>query len=207
MTDHERALRDDIAFMRALAEEGAATPMLGGSIMLAGGLIFGGALSASLGLQLLGLRGPWVQSGLPLGAMAVFFVALMILTRRRDEQPGAHAPVNRATSAAWSGVGMAIVVLVAAFMLVAWRFDDWKVFALFGPVLFSLYGAGWLVSGAMTRAAWMTLVGYASFALALGLAATAQITLISAGLEIAGLFLLVALPGFVLMRQAPADVI
>jgi hypothetical protein len=207
MTEHERALRDDIAFMRALAEEGAATPMLGGSILLAAGVIFGVAQGAGLLLQMSGRDAPWLQSGLPLGAMALFFIVLALLRRRLGSRPGANSPVNRATSAAWRGVGSAVVVLAAAFMLVAWRFNDWKVFALFGPVLFSLYGAGWLVSAAMTRLGWMTLVGYASFGLALGAAAAAQQTILAVGLQIAGLLLLVALPGFILMRQAPADVI
>lgn len=207
MTETQRALRDDIAFMRALAEEGASTPMLGGSVLLAAGLIFGSAQLAGLLLLRSGAGGPWAQIGLPLGALMLFFVALTVLRRGLDQRPGANSPVNRATSAAWRGVGLAIVVLVGAFMLVAWRLDDWKVFALFAPVLFALYGAGWLVSAAMTRLAWMKGVGYASFALALGVGAAAHQVTLATCLNVAGLFLLVALPGFVLMRQAPADVI
>ena len=42
MTDQNQAIRDDIAFMRALAEEGRQTPLLGGSVLVAVGLIFGG---------------------------------------------------------------------------------------------------------------------------------------------------------------------
>lgn len=207
MTEAQRALRDDIAFMRALAEEGASTPMLGGSVLLAAGLIFGSAQLVGLLLLRSGTGGPWAQTALPLGALTLFFGVLTILRRGLGERPGANSPVNRATSAAWRGLGLAIVVLVGAFMLVAWRLDDWKMFALFAPVLFALYGAGWLLSAAMTRLAWMKGVGYASFALALGVAATAHQVTLATCLNVAGLFLLVALPGFVLMRQAPADVI
>ena len=40
MTDQD-AIRDDIAFMRALAEEGRNGPLVGGPMLLAAGLSFG----------------------------------------------------------------------------------------------------------------------------------------------------------------------
>jgi hypothetical protein len=209
MTDAKQALRDDISFMRALAEEGRATPMLGGSILLAAGLIFGGVQGLGLAALQLGLLRdhPALSVYLPFGAMAVFLAALSLLRRGLGARPGAHSPVNRATGSAWRGVGVAIMVLVAAFMLTSWRFADWRVFAVFPSVIFALYGAGWLVSAAMTRIGWMALVAYSSFGVALGIAALSDRVVIASTLEAASLFLLVALPGYLLMRQAPSDIV
>ena len=51
MTDQNHAIRDDIAFMRELAEEGRQAPIVGGSILLASGLSFGTASLAIWGLN------------------------------------------------------------------------------------------------------------------------------------------------------------
>ena len=72
MTD-QNAIRDDIAFMRALAEQGQRGPLIGGAIMLAGGGLFG---TASLIIWLLLLTGalsdlyarPEISEDLDLGA-------------------------------------------------------------------------------------------------------------------------------------------
>ena len=56
MTDQNQAMRDDIAFMRTLAEAGREGPLNGGSILVAAGLIFGaerGTERAGLLLRLL----------------------------------------------------------------------------------------------------------------------------------------------------------
>ncbi len=44
--DQMQAVREDIAYMRALAEEGRRAPLLGGSVLVAGGLIGGAAAAA-----------------------------------------------------------------------------------------------------------------------------------------------------------------
>jgi hypothetical protein len=209
MTDAKQALRDDISFMRALAEEGRATPMLGGSILLAAGLIFGtGQLFA---VALAAAAGPaglpaWAQAG-PAVATAAFLVMLVFLRRVIARKPGAHSPINRATGAAWRGIGVAILVLVGAFMITAWRLQDWRILAVFPAAIFGLYGAGWLVSSVMTGIGWLKWVSYASFALMLGASALADNYLVMGAVYGVGLFLLVALPGYLLMRQAPSDIV
>ena len=51
--DQLQSIKDDIAYMKALAQEGRQAPLLGGSILIAAGVIFG---LASLGQWAL-LRG------------------------------------------------------------------------------------------------------------------------------------------------------
>ena len=43
MTSHKQTLGEDIAFMRALAEEGRSRPLIGGSILLGSGVLYGTA--------------------------------------------------------------------------------------------------------------------------------------------------------------------
>jgi len=43
MTDQNQAIRGDIAFMRALAEDGREGPMVGGSILVLFGVVYAGA--------------------------------------------------------------------------------------------------------------------------------------------------------------------
>ena len=81
MTD-QNAIRDDIAFMRALAEERRNDPLLGGSIMIAGGGLFG---TTSLVIWIGLLNGlaidSWIQLAWPVSGL-LFFVTLFVLTQQ-----------------------------------------------------------------------------------------------------------------------------
>jgi len=71
-----QSVRDDIAFMRALAEEGRSTPLLGGAIMLTAGLVFGGASLAHFIISISGAHlTPWIYPTLWVGA-GVFFTEI-----------------------------------------------------------------------------------------------------------------------------------
>ena len=80
MTDDQmQSVRDDIAYMRGLAHEGRTTPLLGGSILIAAGLIFGTAsvghwaiISGVVGLSVSALTPMWLVATLG------FFVALTV---------------------------------------------------------------------------------------------------------------------------------
>ena len=204
MTDQNNAIRDDIAFMRALAEEGRQTPMLGGSVLLAAGLIFGTA--NGLGAYLTATRNSFANSAgaLPLGAVLVFFVVLAILKRKHAGRPGASSPVNRATGTMWRAVGWSIMLMVAALGVAAWRLNDWRLMAALPIVIFALYGAGWQVAAAMTRSNWLRWVAFGSYAAAGLTAYFASDPAASSLISTVGLLTLVAAPGFVLMRQAPS---
>ena len=207
MSDQNQTIRDDIAFMRALAEEGRQTPMLGGSVLLAAGLIFGGG--NAVGAYLTATRTHFSNAAwaLPISALALFLVVLAILKRNLAARPGATSPVNRATGTMWRAVGWSIMLMVAALGVAAWRLNDWRLMAALPIVIFALYGAGWQVAAAMTRSGWLRWVAFGSYATA---ALTAWFTndpMASSLVSTAGLFLLVAAPGFVLMRQAPSLIV
>lgn len=205
--DNIQALKDDIAFMKALASEGSRTPLLFGRVMVAAGLIFS---AASVGHWLIDsgvLRVPPVFFMVNwLGAGAVFAGVMTLILRRSGSQPGFNAGVNKATGAAWSGVGFAIFASWLGMTAIGLTTGNWQVMDVFPVMIFALYGAAWFVAGALSGAGWIKLIALGSFAGAVlmgGLSGTSWLMLGYAGC----LLLLAVLPGWILMRQEPTDIV
>jgi hypothetical protein len=102
MTDGMQGLRDDVAFMRGLAEEGRKAPLLGGSISVAAGAIYGAASLGHYGVltERFGTTGTlpllwvWLAAGVAMG------LALWLLTPGVSNRPGAGSAGNKAASLA-----------------------------------------------------------------------------------------------------------
>lgn len=208
MTDDQlQGVKDDIAYMRSMAQEGRKTPLLGGSILILAGGVFG---LASLAHYLI-VSGVVAASDTAfaviwLGAMAVFTVGLIALNLRIGRKPGYFSPVNKASGAAWMGVGLTIFFMFLSLAVMAWRTQDAAVMNIFPSLIFALYGAGWAVSGRMSGVRWM---GW----LAIGCWLAAPLIAFLTGQPeqylayAAGLFLFAAVPGVLMVRQEPAEVI
>ena len=205
--DEMRAIRDDIAFMKALAEEGRSAPMRGGLILVAAGLLFGAASLVHWSIATGVLNVPPISLLLTwLAAAALFFVALTVISRRLRNQPGANTTGNRASGIAWAAAGWSIFAIGIAFFIASARNDQWIIMDLYAPVVVALYGGGWAVTASMTRTKWLWWVSIGSFAAAAGLgwlAGDADIYLAYA----AALFLLAFVPGLVLARREPSDIV
>jgi len=207
MTDEMKAIRDDIAFMRALAEEGRQAPLLGGGILVAAGVIFGLAslFQWAIGIGVLRLS-PWAPLfGWVISAL-IFAVFATLIVRRTRGRPGAQATVNRATGSAWSAVGFSIFVIWLGLAVIAYRTRDAAVIQVFPLIILALYGSAWSIAASMTRKGWMRLTSLGSFAaaVALGLLANSPHMLLAyAGCLVA----FAILPGLALMRQEPSDIV
>lgn len=203
MTDPQNDTAD-IAWLRSLAEEGAAKPMGGGGILLAAGLIYGVAALLHWGVaagmiaaepRALGLVWP--------GATLLFLVALAALIAMKRRSGGVTTAVDRATRAVWAAVGWGIFVLFGSIALVAMQVGVESVIllSLSPSIIMVFYGLGWAVSAAMTRSKALAGLAAASF-----VAAPLLALLIERPVQYlayaACLFLLMALPGFLLMRAA-----
>ena len=209
MTDEQmQSVRDDIAFMRALAAEGQRTPLLGGAILVAAGLIFGVASLAYWAMieGHLRLDHDWGSFFIWMGALGVFLVVLIILNLRIGSKPGARSPANRASGAAWMGVGLSIFAMGLSYAAAGWQLRSEEVMATFPSVIFALYGAGWAVAAAMTGKRWLWWVAFGSWAMAPVLAWFSAIS-IQYILYAVALFLLMSLPGYVLTRGEPSDTV
>lgn len=205
MTAHDEDPSADIAWMRRLAEEGAETPMRGASILMAAGLIFGFASLFHWAIisDLISFDGSAIGIGW-LAATGLFLSLLTVLRLRLGRSEGVRTAANRASGAVWSSVGWGIFALFTALAVVGWRLGDDAVligFGLIPSIIMVFYGMGWAVSAAMARSRRLWMLAFASFAAAPLLATLT-------GLEAqylayaAALFLLMALPGFLLMRGA-----
>ena len=202
-----QSLRDDLAYLRALAAEGQQAPLMGGGILAAAGGVFGLASLAHWAVVAGVLHIPgWALMAIWLTATAVFMVALFALKAHYKTRPGAQTSTNRAAGSAWMGVGFACFALFVAFFLASYQTGLWQIMNLFAPVILSLYGAAWTVAAQMTRRRWIWALAMGSFAAAIltaGLVGRPEQYLAYA----ASLVLLAFVPGVIAMRAEPSDVV
>lgn len=208
MTDDKlQSVRDDLAFMRALASEGQKTPLLGGAVLFGAGIIYGlASLAHWAAIKRYIDFGPWTLAIVWFGAMAAFVVLLVTVLRRIERKPGARSPSNRAAGAGWMGVGIAIFAMAMSYVAAAWKLRTDTVLMTFPSLIFALYGAGWAVAAEMTGKRWLWFVAIGSWVMAplLGLMAGEANQFLAYA---AALFLLMALPGFVILRAEPKDIV
>lgn len=209
MSEHIDTLKDDIAFMRALAQEGRRAPLLGGALLLAAGLIFSAAtlVSWAISAGLINLPVVWI-TGVWLVAAVVFYVVFALLAGhwRRTGKPGALTATNRAFRWAWSAGGCAMTVISVGSVLIALRLHTWLVFATFPTIVLSIYGAAWMISIVLSDRWWVRWVAAGCFLAAIGLPLLPNVQIESLALA-AALLLLMAAPGAALMREEPSDIV
>lgn len=205
--DQVQSVHDDIAYMKALAQEGRRAPLLGGSILIAAGLVFGLASIAAYGIDsgILSVS-PVAYAFLWGGAGLIFFAVLMLQVRRTTGRPGANSVVNRAGGAGWMGVGLAIFVMALAMTVVSWKTGSDVSFMLFPSLIFALYGSGWAVSATMSDQKWQWTLAISCWIAAPLIAFLTGSPLMWLAYA-AGLFLFALLPGVLLVRQEPSEVI
>jgi hypothetical protein len=185
--------------MRALTEESGHSRAREGAILAAVGIIFG--LTALqywlLRMEVFAVPRSW-QPFLWMDGVIAYLVTLFIIHRRFPKRPGVGP---RAMEAAWAGVGIGITVAAISLAVSGWRLQmPMLASGTFPIVLFTLYGTAWGVAFAVKRRTWFALV-------AIGCSATA----VACGFLIGtheewlllslGLFALVAVPGFVILRR------
>jgi hypothetical protein len=205
MTHESENAPADIAWLRQLAEENGTGPMRGGSILLAAGLVYG-VTSLIHWAHMTGLiLAQYAAAGMEwLIATGIFLIINVILILRLRRGGGVRTAAQRAIATIWAGVGWGIFALFASMFVVSARIgvdQNSMIFWLIPSIIMVFYGMGWGVTAAMMKSRPLGLLALASFVAAPGIglfAGTAAIYLAYA----AALFLLMALPGFLLMRQA-----
>ncbi|HEY0052442.1 MAG TPA: hypothetical protein VGB49_03420 [Caulobacteraceae bacterium] len=205
--DEIRNVHEDIAYMKAMAQDGARGPLLGGAILVAAGIIFAAAsvFHWAIDAGVVNLP-PAAFSVLWIVAVAIFMVALFVLKSRLGGKPGAYSPTNRAASTAWMGVGLSSFVLGISIAVICWRTQTEAPVYLFPSVILALYGAGWAVSASMSGSKPLWWVAIAGWALAPVLAWLTGSPVQWLAYAVA-LLLLATAPGLVLMRQEPSEIV
>ena len=198
-------IQDDIAFMRGLAEEGRRGPVLGGSILLACGLIYSTAavLSWAFWARVLPFERPVPMFEWWLG-LAAQAVAMVILIPRLKSRAGAETPNTRLFGAVWQSLGYSILATALGLALLNVRFERSIVWTAMPLAVLVLYGSGWAINAAILKRRWM----YAAAALSyVSAVLTAYMVDRPEGMLGYGaiIFTVLVIPGILLMRETSLD--
>lgn len=181
--------------------------MQGTSILMFAGLIYGTAslfhwAQISSLIDIPGL----VEGVIWLIATGVFFVVLAVVITGLQRKVGVVTAGNRASGTTWSALGWGIFALFTSLAVLGLRLGEdaaMLALALTPSVIMVFYGIGWAVSATMYRNRVLWWLAAGSFVAAPLLAALADQDAQYLAYA-AALFLLMALPGWMLMRQARA---
>jgi hypothetical protein len=207
MTADAQSAREDLAFLKALVggNENAGMRSLGESYF-AGGLIYGGQMLLHAA-QALG----WLPQGgvlsllIGLGPTALFIpVLIWIIRRNRTNLPS--GVVGRAVGTAFASIGLANLFLILVIGAVAWREGSLATWLIYPCSVFVLQGTAWLFAYMMRRQTWLLLVAFGWFTSAVAMAFSVMTSgnfILFAGL---GLWLCMALPGWIVLRRDPRAV-
>ncbi|MNN81288.1 hypothetical protein D3C81_1981000 [compost metagenome] len=104
------------------------------------------------------------------------------------------------------GVGLGVFVMSLSMGVVGWKVQSPIPSLIFPSLIFALYGSGWAVSATMSAQKWQWRLAIGSWIAAPLIAFLTGSALMWLGYA-AGLFLFALVPGLILARQEPAEVI
>lgn len=201
MTDEIENAREDLAFMRALAESPDRHNHQMGFALFAGGLIYGfqTAVQWLVHIGVVPLEGVFYAAFIAACSLAFFLVLGVMIWRGRGRKISTTA--GRAYEAAFQAAGLANLSIVLVFLAATFRSGSGEIWYFYTPLVFALQGAAWFVFFRLRKRAWLGLVATGWFAAAVGLGLT---THTSTYILVASLSLLtlLGLPGLVMMRLA-----
>ncbi|WP_312780749.1 hypothetical protein [Brevundimonas sp.] len=205
MIDKSRTPEADLAFMRSIVEGNGRPPMTLAVCYLAGGLLYGLQCLFHVG-QVIGLiRWPDLANLIFVVGITVAFLAVLTWAILKDRKagPSNRGPLaTRVTSAAFSATGMANAAVIIVFGVGAVRDQDFAVWLYYAAIVFALQAAAWYVAWVLKKKGWMLAVSLGGWVTAVALGVLVRQPVAYLGVCTAALFLLFALPGWALFRDA-----
>ncbi len=208
---HHSTAHEDLAYVRAIAEEGRNVPLVGGYSFVVWGSIIGTAAFIQY-LMVIGVL-PMVRNSLWIwgSAMILGWGVGAIVSVKIDRTPGASSIGNRVVNAAWSGCGIFITLyflslLVAFFLLpkdgpsVGW------LFVTMFPVVFGLYGLAFYVTAVAANQNWFRWVSIGSWAISAILLLTMKMELMML-IAALGTYAVVLVPGIAMVKSQPSEIV
>ena len=205
-------LAGEIAYVRSLAEEGRNAPLVGGVLYVIWGSVIGLAalltyfqVKGALALPFVGGLWFWVA------AFAIGWTASLTLGRGLGAKPGALTVGNRTAKAVWLAIGVFMSMVWISGMAFRGRFeaagtDPDFIFALMFPVAFGLYGIAFYATAVAAKLDWMR-----GFTLAASVFAVASLYYVGDAKQLllgaAGSLCCAVVPGALLMRRAPSQIV
>lgn len=198
---------DDLAFMRSIVEGGASPPMTLAICYLAGGLLYGVQCLFHLGQAAGLINWPDLANLAFVVMITVSFLAVLTWAILRDRKTGAsnRGPLAaRTLNAAFSATGMANAAVIIVFGVGAVRDQDFGVWLYYAAIVFALQAAAWYMAWILKRKGWMLATALGGWVTAVALGVLVREPLWYLGVCTVALFLLFALPGWVMFRNARA---
>lgn len=196
---------DDLAFMRSIVEGAGRPPMTLAVCYLAGGLLYGLQCLFHVGQATGLIRWPdLVNLAFVVGITGTFLSILTwaILKDRKDGGSNRGPMASRTLNAAFSATGMANCAVIIVFGVGAVRDQDFAIWLYYAAIVFALQAAAWYMAWTLKRKGWMLATALGGWATAVALGVLVREPIWYLGVCTLALFLLFALPGWVLFRDA-----
>jgi hypothetical protein len=138
------------------------------------------------------------------GISATFLSILTwaILKDRKDGTSNRGPMATRTLNAAFSATGMANCAVIIVFGVGAWRDQDFAIWLYYAAIVFALQAAAWYMAWTLKRKGWMLATALGGWATAVALGVLVREPFLYLGVCTVALFLLFALPGWILFRDA-----
>jgi hypothetical protein len=196
---------DDLAFMRSIVEGGGRPPLTLAVSYLAGGLLYGLQCLFHIGQAMGLIRWPPLATLSFLAFITIAFLAILtwaILKDRRDGLSNRGPLAARTLSAAFSATGMANTAVIIVFGVGAYRDNDFAIWLYYAAIVFALQAAAWYMAWMLKRKGWMLATAAGGWVTAVALGVLVREPLWYLGVCTVALFLLFALPGWIMYRDA-----
>jgi hypothetical protein len=197
----------DLAFMRSIVEGGGRPPLTLAVCYLAGGLLYGLQCLFHVGQAIGLIRWPDLANLAFVVMISVVFLSILTWAILRDRKSGVaqRGPLaTRTLSAAFSATGMANAAVIIIFGVGAVRDQDFSVWLYYAAIVFALQAAAWYMAWTLKRKGWMLATALGGWVTAVALGVLVREPMLYLGVCTVALFLLFALPGWVLFREARA---
>ena len=198
---------DDLAFMRSIVEGGGRPPMTLAICYLAGGLLYGLQCLFHVGQATGLIRWPDLANLAFVAGITIAFLSVLtwaILKDRKDGGANRGPMASRTLNAAFNATGMANLAVIIIFGIGAWRDQDFAVWLYYAAIVFALQAAAWYMAWTLKRKTWMLAVALGGWTTAVALGVLVREPMLYLGVCTVALFLLLALPGWVMFRDARA---
>lgn len=203
----QAAAEADLAFLRSIVEGNSRPPMTLAICYLAGGLLYGFQCLFHIGQAAGIIRWPPLANLIFVVGITVTFLIILtwaILTDRKNGGTQRGPSGARTLNAAFSATGMANAAVIIIFAVGAVRDNDFSIWLYYAAIVFALQAAAWYVAWTLKKKGWMLATALGGWVTAVALGLLVREPLWYLYVCTVALFVLFALPGWVMFRDARA---
>lgn len=199
--------QDDLAYLRQIVDgNGGRKQTTMGVLFMAGGLLYGFECLFHLGQVAGVVRWPdWASLTFVVAITAVMLAVVVwaVLHDRKSGVKTASGPTaSRAMNSVFSATGAANLAIMIVFGVGAARDSDFATWLYYPAIVFAFQSIAWFVAWTLKRKTWMGLVALGHWVTAVALGVLVREPAGYLWVCTAALFLLFALPGWLILRDA-----